>query len=419
MPAQPALFVVIFIACAECLTATVFAQATNIRLQSSISDVQPMTGIVLWSDNDQANTDSVTLEYRYCGYDEVVQPDGTYDFAKIETVLDEISTRGHQAVFRFYFVYVGKQTTVPDSVRKQPGYQETIGQSEKQTTHFCDWSHAALQEFTLEFYSRFAERYNNDRRLAYLQTGFGLWGEYHIYEGPRTIGRTFPSKKFQARFLKHLSQQFTNLPWSISVDAADYDYSPLEDNQDLLSLQFGVFDDSFLCKPHPKVNAVNWKTLGSDRWKVAPAGGEFSYYNKRDQKNALSDSGPNGVPFATAARQFRISYMIGNDQPQYRSLAEIKAAGMETGYRFRVTAATRDQDVVQLEVTNEGVAPIYRDAWFAAGKSRAATSLRGLLPGQTVQCRITGVTDADMNHITIQSDAILPTQTIQFAADLR
>jgi len=28
---------------------------------------------------------------------------------------------------------------------------------------------------------------------------------------------------------------------------------------ELLKLRFGLFDDSFLAKEHPKVNAVNWR----------------------------------------------------------------------------------------------------------------------------------------------------------------
>jgi hypothetical protein len=53
--------------------------AQNIRsvpLKSKITQVQPMTGIVLWSDNQSAkkHPDAITLEYRYCGYNEVVQP---------------------------------------------------------------------------------------------------------------------------------------------------------------------------------------------------------------------------------------------------------------------------------------------------------------------------------------------------------
>ena len=63
---------------------------TTITLTSKITQVQPMTGIVLWSDNDKAETDAIQLEYRYCGYNEVVGPDGSYDFAKLDLSLIHI-----------------------------------------------------------------------------------------------------------------------------------------------------------------------------------------------------------------------------------------------------------------------------------------------------------------------------------------
>lgn len=393
--------------------------ARPISLKSQITQVQPMTGIVLWSDNPKAAeySDAITLEYRYCGYNEVVQADGQYDFAKIDEILDQIAGRNHQAVLRFYFCYVGKETTVPDVIRNRPDYDETIGKSEGEKTHFCDWSNQALQDFTLDFYTRFAERYDNDRRIAFLQTGFGLWAEFHIYDGPNKLGKTFPSKEYQAKFLRHMDGQFSNLPWSISIDAADWDYTPLEDNADLLSLGFGVFDDSFLCKPHPKENAVNWKTLGTERWKRQPGGGEFSYYSNKDQKKALGPDGPNGVSFEDAAKQFHISYMIGNDQPRFQPADRIKSASMATGYRFRVASAQVKGSELTLRVTNDGVAPLYRDAFFAAGEKRSTTSLRGLLPGETIQCSIPGVTSQDLKEISIQCDAILATQAIQFDSE--
>lgn len=412
----------LFVFLALILVNAVFAQESrSVPLRSQITDVQPMTGIVLWSNNDSAakHPEAINLEYRYCGYNEVVDAEGKYDWTKIDSVLDEIAGRNHQAILRFYFCYVGKRTTVPEFIRTRDDYQETIGISEKQKTHFCDWSNKTLQEFTLDFYSKFSERYDDDRRIAFLQTGFGLWAEFHIYNGPREMGKTFPTKEYQARFLKHMDQQFQNLTWSISIDAADYDYTPLEDNDQLLALNFGVFDDSFLCKRHAKENAVNWKILDLNRWKRQPCGGEFSYYNMKDQKNALAEGGPNGVSFEEAAKQFHISYMIGNDQSKHSTIERIKSAGMASGYRFRVTAAAVKGDELRLSVTNEGVAPIYRDAYFAASQKRSQMSLKGLLPGDTIDCPISGVDEADLANISIQSDAILPTQVIQFNADLR
>lgn len=390
-------------------------ETVPITLASGITHVQPMTGIVLWNDHEKVATDSIALEYRYVGYDEVVTAEGQFDFTDMDRWLDEIASRGHQAVLRFHYVYPGRKTRVPEFIRQADGYSETIGKSEGETTHFCDWSHPGLQQFTLDFYTRIAERYDADPRLAFLQTGFGLWAEYHIYDGPVTLGKTFPDKAYQTRFLKHMNATFKQLPWSISVDAADNDYTPLEDNAELLALNFGVFDDSFLCKPHPRVNAVNWKTLSPDRWQRAPAGGEFSYYNKKDQRGALAANGPNGVSFADAARQFHITYMIGSDQPSYQSMQTIAAAGMATGYRFVVETAARRGSTIALKVTNDGVAPIYRDAYFAAGEHRSTQSLRGLLPSESRIVRIEGTSPDDDGSIRIVCDHLVPGQKIQFA----
>ncbi len=178
----------------------------SVPLQSKITGVQPMTGIVLWTTNEfkEKYADIFSLEFRYCGYNEVVDAEGKYDFSKIDEILDDVASRNHQAIIRFYFCYVGKETTVPDFIRNRPDYDETIGKSEGKKTHFCDWSNSAFQEFTISFYSKIAAKYDDDPRLAFLQTGFGLWAEYHIYDGPREIGKTFPSKEFQASFLKHM-----------------------------------------------------------------------------------------------------------------------------------------------------------------------------------------------------------------------
>lgn len=391
----------------------------NVRLQSKITHVQPMTGIVLWTDNENAATDSIQLEFRYCGYDEVVDEQGRYDFSKIDRILEQVAARKHQAILRFYYEYVGKPTTVPGFIKNLPDYKETVGKSEGQVTHFGDWSHAALQQFTLDFYTKLAQRYDRDPRLAFLETGFGLWAEYHIYDGPNRLGAQFPDKLFQKKFLKHIAAQFTNVPWMISVDAVDDKYSPLKEDAELLALNFGVFDDSFLCKQHPVENAINWKDMRSDRWQQSPAGGEFSYYNDRDQKKALGPKGPNGVSFEQAAAQFHISFMIGDDQPEYQSLQRIAQAGLATGYRFRIVSAQRSNGKVRMEVTNDGVAPIYRDAYFANGKQRSPISLKGLLPGQKLAIELDDIDQTIPEALSIQCDHLVPGQEIQFEANLR
>lgn len=385
-------------------------------LSSKVTNVQPMTGLVLWSDNEAVQTDAIQLEYSYMRYDDVVVGPAKYDWSVVDQLLSQIASRNHQAVLRFYFVYTGKNSSVPAYIKALPDYAETKGKSEGKNTTFCDWSNTTLQKATLDFYTEFAQRYDNDPRLAYLQTGFGLWAEYHIYDGPMQMGKTFPTADHQKAFATHLSKTFVNTPWSVSVDAADDEWSALGRSETIKSLPFGLLNDSFLCKQHARENARNWATFGGDRWQRQPAGGELSYYNDRDQKLALSPQGPNGIRFEELAKQFHITYMIADGQTEYQTNQRLKEASMALGYRFRVTKLRSADGASEVTIRNEGIAPLYHDAFAAVNGVRAKDSLKGLLPDEEKMYRIRG--GAVAPTLTIESDRLVPGQTIEFNADL-
>jgi hypothetical protein len=386
-------------------------------IKSRIEHVQPMTGIVLWTTSEHNRTDVIQLEYSYMKYRDVVKQKGVYDWSKMEKLLDGVARRGHQVIVRFYFVYPGQETTVPDYIKALADYRETRGKSEGRMTGFSDWSHPELGRFTLEFYEKLASRYDRDPRLAFLETGFGLWAEYHIYDGPMTLGKTFPDHRFQAEFAKRLAQAFQKTPWLISVDAADEERAPFAGNSGLLRIPFGVFDDSFMCQQHKRVNEPNWNVMGRDRWKRAPAGGEFSYYTRKDQQEALSPTGPHGIPFEKAAHDFHITFMIGDGQPRHQSMDRIRAAGLACGYKFRVLAFEANAKQSHVSITNIGVAPIYHDAFVAVNGVRARESLLGLLPGERRTVNIAA--GGKSPKLTIACDRLVPGQVIEFEADLK
>ncbi|TWU56500.1 hypothetical protein Poly51_24110 [Rubripirellula tenax] len=401
----------------QCEDSTAQETATawrTVNVSNTITRVAPWSGIVFWNDNDAVDTDAIQLEYSYVKYNDIVRDKGVYDWTMVETLLDQAASRGHQQILRFYFIYPGEPTTVPDYIKQLSHYKEITAKSEGNPTGFVDWSAPEVQQFALDFYSEFAARYDQDPRLAYLQTGFGLWAEYHIYDGPWKMGQTFPTKQFQTTFLNHLAKQFRDTPWMISIDAADTDYTPFDDQPELLRLNFGVFDDSFLCKPHAKENAKNWAFFGRDRWERGPGGGEFSYYNKKDQKLALSASGPNGRTFQDMASEFHLTFIIGNDQSRYQPMPRIAEAGMAIGYRMTISDCQTNGNDWRIKVTNSGIAPMYHDAFVAIGDRRSATSLKGLLPGKSAVCEI--AKGGSKPDISIQSDRLVNGQTIPFEA---
>ncbi|MDR7191659.1 hypothetical protein [Luteimonas terrae] len=398
-----------------------------VPLQASIDRVQPMTGIVLWNDNTSdlaAIGDDVQLEFAYFKYSDVATGPGVYDWSLVDARLASAAARGHQMILRFHDTYPGDTVvSIPAHVASAPDHVLSYRQVEGQQTFVPDWRSATLRTFILEFYTRFAQRYDLDPRIAFLQVGFGSYAEYHLWDGPLTLGRTFPSKTFQQQFLMHLGDAFDQTPWSLSIDAASATYSPFSAVPALRQLRFGLFDDSFMHETHSEdnqeYNRASWLFFGSTRYHDSPAGGEFNYYSDYDQAHVLDPDGPWGRSFESFAAQYHISYMIGNDQPGYQSRARIREAAMATGYAFRVTTLSSNGECVRMTVRNEGVAPIYHDAWPAADGHRLGTSLKGLLPGaERTAAACIGPHARATLEVGIESDRLVPGQRIQFNASL-
>ena len=227
----------------------------------------------------------------------------------------------------------------------------------------------------------------------------------------------FPSDAYQKEFLTYLGGVL-EIPWLISIDAADS--SPVVGDATLMGLVFGLFDDSFMHKDHEgDYNEECWDAIGKGtRWQTGACGGEISYYTSSVQKNFLNPAGMYGVTWEQASAKYHITFMIANDAPrgQYGTAAHFKEAGMACGYHFALTGLYANDERTAACVTNTGIAPIYRDAYLAVDGVRSTTSLKGLLPGDTLLVYVDKVTTG--RDVTIASDYVLSGQTIQFDADL-
>lgn len=432
MKINNSILIIIFLLFWGCINLTSIDETTELQNDTNpslIDRVQPMTGIVLWTDNEYSYDykDSISLEYKYCPYNEIISDtEGSYNWAWLESVLDNISSRNHQAIIRFYYVYPGSETTVPNYIKAIPGYVEESWLVENKETWFPDWSNKELQDFTTEFYSELASRYNNDPRIAFLQVGFGLWGEYHIYEHTPynyvgdMLGNVFPSKSYQNIFIDHLNTEFTELQWSISIDASDTDYTNFAStaNQD----NYGLFDDSFMHKDHElSGNNVDWWDLlnHDSRNNKFPAGGEISYYKDSDQFNALNPDGLYGRTFAQQCKEYQISYMIGNDTIEYgnkiRSKDEIKNASLLTGYKFEITEDLIVGDHREITVKNLGTAPIYYHAYLKVDGVISGNSLKGLSADKSIVCTLNTI--SEFNPVIVCNRILVDQEITYHAAD--
>ena len=393
----------------------------RIPLQSAVTQVQPMTGLVLWTDS-KSRADYIQLEYSYMLYNQVCQKQGEFNWNALDKLLADVASRGHQAVIRFRYTYPGYASAVPDYIKALPGYEARWAKADgrsKPDTEYPDWRCEELQRFHQEFHRRFAERYDKDPRLAFVETGFGHWAEYHVYDGLFIAGQTFPSTAFQRDFLPLMDEWFLDTPWLISIDAADGSYgSPFPSTRSLLDLKFGNFDDSFMCEDWDGYNWESWSFFGKERYRKGPAGGEFSYYSSYDQKHCLDAKGMYGRTFEDLAAKVHLSFIIAADQPGKQSNTRLKEASMAMGYHFEIRDfRIKERESAAVLIANTGVAPIYRDAFVEVAGVRGDLNLRTLMPGDEAWVRIP-CKASPSDRPSIACDHLVPGQVIQYQADV-
>ena len=432
------------------LTAASFAADRSIALNKSIESLEPMKGIVFWPDQAKDQKDlqkSISLEFSYCLPCAVVKGKTDdkidYDWSSFEKMLDDIASRGHQAIVRFRIEYpsetitnasgctekVKGATAVPNYIKANKSYTETYSENPggDGPTYYADWSNKELQWFYKQFYTDFATKYDKDPRIAFVQAGFGHWAEYHIYGTTLKLDTNFAGKGYQSEFLTHLDSLFKETPWSISIDAADKKYTPIAGNKTLLGLKFGLFDDSFMHEKHDISqgegdNEKNWQSIGTDRWKTSPAGGEISYYEDKDQHEFLNPTGLYGVTWEDAAAKYHMTYVIGNDAPEgkYATKDRVYEASSYAGYKFEITGYAVNKVSAAVRVKNIGIAPLYHNAYVTVNGVRSEKSLKGLLPGEEATFTVAGLTigDKESPEVTITSDKLLKDATIPYKASL-
>ncbi|MBO7130795.1 MAG: hypothetical protein J6V65_01460, partial [Fibrobacterales bacterium] len=412
----------------------------NIPLQSEITKALPMTGIVFWATNYPGSSynDATSLEYLYCYPSQVVtgrNSDGSvrYDWSSLETLLNQVKNRKHQAIVRIAYEepnnsHLGSvkgSTAVPAWIKNLDGYEEICGTFREGKVCYGDWSHDSLKWFAKQFLADFASKYDVDNRVAFLQVGFGHWAEYHISDGDTLrLGKNFPSKDYQREYLIKANEVFRHLPWSISIDAGDATYTPIVASQTLLGLDYGLFDDSFMHSTHEISqgdgwNEKNWKKLDyANRYAKAVHGGEINCWNDyTDHMNFLRPTGVNGLTWADQAAKYHITYMLAGHviNGSYGTASHLLQGALASGYKFRVTSFRTDGSQTQVTVKNEGVAPLYRDAYVAVGGTRASETLKGLLPGSSLT--VTIPVSGDGKTPTIESDHLVG-RAIEYNASL-
>ena len=374
----------------------------------------PMKGFMPWAPEDGsapgtvANTLPYTLEWAPFPVNDVVTGRDTYDFTKVDAMLDSIASRGHQAAIRFYLDTPGKESGMPqyliDGGTDQSRRYDFEGN--KKISFSPNYDDPNVKEMLLHFVDALGDKYDGDPRIAYITAGlYGFWGEEHTYpyngyvneQNPDAIN-WMPSDEFRAQLVE---------AWDDAFDETFIQNRyPTEATK---AHGMGYHDDSF---GYATLEGVSWhfipklkKQGEADAWQHAPIGGELY---PSFQKCAFSE--PLNCPSKDQGRDYKALESIQKAHATWlinqhafstgytgAELTRAKAASAAMGYTLQATRTSVTYNQVKatvvVEITNTGVAPFYAtwplevvlvDSKGAIVATQTIESpLPSVLPGQT------------------------------------
>ena len=363
---------------ANCLPFVLCAEAkgpVEIKLDYAPAPIDnPLKGLVPYK--GQGDRFLHSMEFNYIPLSALMKGYGQYDWASLESLLNEVSTRRCQTVFRVFIEYPGVSNAIPEflvtgglKVRKHMyANSEPLSPKELVTP---DYSDVNLRKAMHEFISALGEKYDGDPRIGFITAGMlGLWGEWHDHPEP------FASKEVQGEVLDAYEKAFSKTRILLRYPAGENDnsYAPNAKRD------FGYHDDSFAWATLPtgeKTDGWFFMTLmekaGPDaveKWKFHPIGGEI----RPEAWGKVFDPEPGLAQiqnFHDCVEATHASWLMDSgifksteniEERRKRAEAEVR----RMGYEFHIPKATLDESEVgrlsvEIEVENRGVAPFYYD----------------------------------------------------------
>jgi len=362
----------------------------------------PLKGLVPYA-NPDVDRFPHSLEFDYLPLSALVTREKTYDWSKLEKLLNGIAGRGHQAVFRIYLEYPGKTKSIPAYLIEDglKVHHYANPEAPKEVSDTPDYANPALRACLKNFIAALGSKYDGDARIGFITAGLlGHWGEWHTY--PRED--LSAGKDVQIEVMDAYEAAFKRTPVLLRypADSSEADKAPNA------ARPFGYHDDSFAWATlETRKRDDDWffmaamKRAGTkalDKWKTQPIGGEIrpeawgTVFDEKPGNKKIQD-------FETCVKETHATWLMDsglfekktwNAERQSRAEEQVR----KMGYAFHVPAVTLALNEaaleVRVEIVNRGVAPFYYD-WsveFALlDEKKAATtfagkgSLKGLLPG--------------------------------------
>ena len=328
--------------------------------------LSPGMGYAPWANSDEAEeiqTSLVYLELRWADW-EPTESNYDVDYVNEEYRLETYREQGRQVVFRF----ICDNPTDSDHVDIPDWLYEATGGDgyHYETSYGCGYSPNYNNTTFIAAHTKAIEAlgkaFGGDDFFCYVELGsLGHWGEYHvnISEGVPPL----PNYDIRNEYIKPYLSAFPNAHFLTRyplVETVKYGFGlyndmtgdPEETDYWLSQMTGGVWEQTGLPE----------QANTSDVWETQPVGGEFastqsdSYYlhdNLSVTLSLLRDSHQSFIGPKIIVNETNIDYSSAS-----------KAILTTLGYRYYVANTSVDTSydeniIVEVEMCNEGIAPIY------------------------------------------------------------
>lgn len=366
-------------------------QWTALSYASAPAD-NPLKGFMPYAGSYQ--TFPYSMEWFYLPLRDVMTGAHQFRWTALERQLNDIASRGHQAVFRFYLDYPGKPTGIPQYLLDQGLLTRTYEEFGNNGVSVApDYSDPRLVSALEDFITAFGRRYDGDPRIGFITLGLiGFWGEWHTwpYDGWTKPENWMPGNEILTRILTRYENAFDRTGL-----LARY---PSQQNK---NLSIGYHDDSFAFETLPP---TSWHFVQrlidegvTEKWRQQPIGGEL----RPEIQSCLWDqpvSCPQYEDYAASVAQTHASWLINHrafaeggftGDKYFRALQAAKALG----YELTVTEAAVSAQRVSVRIANRGTAPFYYpwkaelaaidDEGRIAARWPTSWTVSGIQPGAT------------------------------------
>jgi hypothetical protein len=333
----------------------------------------PLKGLVPYS-GDGHGSFPHSLEFNTLPYSALVRGYDDFDWQPLETLLDDIAKRGHQAVLRIFLEYPGRTGVIPEFLIKDGlkihAYLNTnTDPFPPALVETPDYEDQNLRRSLKSFITAFGRKYDGDPRLGFVTAGLlGTWGEWHTY--PRS--ELFASKAVQIEVMEAYEEAFNVTPVLLRYPAGENTFQKAK-NADR---PFGYHDDSFAWATlDTGKDGDEWffmtalAAAGADaesKWKTHPIGGEI----RPEAWGLVFDEAPGNAAIQDIRRcveTTHASWLLDSGmftgRPDNARVRRAEALVRRMGYEFHcpkvtIGAVAEGTLAVRLEIVNRGVAPL-------------------------------------------------------------